>query len=84
MTIKPYLKSEEAMIYCNLARTRLAMKCEEYGIYKNANGCYKREDLDLILSGAPSKLEEKARNLRVGKGDCPKTGGHSEETIFPR
>ena len=34
---KPYLKPEEAMIYCNLGRTQLAKKCEEYGIYKNAN-----------------------------------------------
>jgi len=34
------------MIYTNLGRTRLAMKCEEYGIYKNVNGYYKREELD--------------------------------------
>ena len=59
LCIKPYLKPEEAMIYCNLGRTRLAMKCEEYGIYKNANGYYKREELDLILAGAPSKVGAK-------------------------
>lgn len=64
LCIKPYLKPEEAMIYLNLGRTRLAMKCEEYGIYKNANGYYKREDLDLILSGAPSKLEEKINSIQ--------------------
>jgi len=65
LCVKQYLKPEEAMIYCNLGRTRLAMKCEEYGIYKNINGYYKREDLDLILSGAPSKLEDKIKNIQV-------------------
>ena len=30
---KPYLKPEEAMIYCNLGRNQLAKKCEEYGIF---------------------------------------------------
>lgn len=58
---KPYLKPEEAMIYCNLGRTRLAMKCEEYGIYKNCNGYYKREELDLILSGGVKLIDEKVK-----------------------
>jgi hypothetical protein len=31
---KFYLKPEEAMIYCNLGRTQLAKKCEEYGVFK--------------------------------------------------
>jgi hypothetical protein len=60
---KPYLKPEEAMIYCNLGRTRLAMKCEEYGIYKNNNGYYKREELDLILSGGVRPIDEKLKTL---------------------
>jgi hypothetical protein len=60
---KSYLKPEEAMIYCDLGRTQLAKKCSEYGIYKNNNGYYKREELDLILAGAPSLLEEKVRRL---------------------
>ncbi len=55
---KPYLKPEEAMIYCNLGRTQLAKKCDEYGVYKNSNGYYKRADLDLILSAAPSKVDK--------------------------
>jgi hypothetical protein len=59
LCLKPYLKPEEAMIYCNLGRTRLAMKCEEYGIYKNCNGYYKREELDLILSGGRKLIDEK-------------------------
>ena len=62
---KPYLKPEEAMIYCNLGRTQLAKKCEEYGIFKNNNGYYKKEDLDLILSGAPTKYEDAVKKLRL-------------------
>lgn len=68
LCIKPYLKPEEAMIYTNLGRTRLAMKCEEYGIYKNVNGYYKREDLDLILSGAPPKFNEALERFNKKKG----------------
>ncbi|HEX8331949.1 MAG TPA: hypothetical protein VF622_04960 [Segetibacter sp.] len=62
---KPFLKPEEAMIYCNLGRTQLTKKCEEYGIYKNANGYYKKEELDLILSGASTKIEEKVKKLSL-------------------
>jgi hypothetical protein len=35
---KPYLKPEEALIYCNLGRTQFAKKCEEFGISKNNSG----------------------------------------------
>lgn len=66
LCIKPYLKPEEAMIYTNLERTRLALKCQEYGMYKNANGYYSREDLDLILSAAPRKLDNKVDAIVVG------------------
>jgi hypothetical protein len=62
---KPYLKPEEAMIYCNLRRTQLAKKCEQYGIFKNSNGYYKKEDLDLVLSGSPTKYEEKVKKLKL-------------------
>jgi hypothetical protein len=55
---KPFLKPEEAMIYCNLGRTQLSKKCEEYGIYKNDAGYLKREDLDKMLSGVPSPKEQ--------------------------
>jgi len=54
---KPFLKPEEAMIYCNLGRTQLSKKCEEFGIYKNDAGYFKREDLDKMLSGAPSEID---------------------------
>ena len=51
---KPFLKPEEATIYCNLGRTQLSKKCEEHGIYKNNAGYYKRSDLDFMLSGQPN------------------------------
>ena len=62
---KPYLKPEEAMIYCNLGRTQLTKKCEENGIFKNQNGYFKRSDLDLMLSGAPSKIDEMVRKIKL-------------------
>lgn len=65
LCFKPYLKPEEAMIYCNLARTQLNKKCEEYGIYKNHSGYYKKEDLDRMLSGQPSMIEEKAKQVKL-------------------
>jgi hypothetical protein len=55
---KPFLKPEEAMIYCNLGRTQLSKKCEEFGVYKTNNGYFKREDLDMMMAGAnPSKMK---------------------------
>ncbi len=62
---KPYLKPEEATIYCNQGRTQLARKCGEYGIFKNNNGYYKKEELDLILSAAPCKYEHALKKLRL-------------------
>ena len=48
---KPFLKPEEALIYCNLGRTQFAKKCEESGVYKNNMGYFKREEIDKMLSG---------------------------------
>lgn len=62
---KPFLKPEEAMIYCNLGRTQLAKKCEDYGIYKNASGYYKKEELDRMLSGQPSLVEENVQQFKL-------------------
>lgn len=55
---KPYLKPEEAMIYCNLGHTQLSKRLNEFGIYKSNTGYYKREDLDLMMKG-----EESSRKL---------------------
>jgi len=51
---KPFLKPEEALIYCNLGRTQLAKKCDEFGVYKNNNGYFTREELDLMMGGGKS------------------------------
>ncbi len=65
LCFKPYLKPEEAMIYCNLEHSHFARKCEQYGIYKNMNGYFKRSDLDLILSAAPTKIDEAAKKIKL-------------------
>jgi hypothetical protein len=62
---KPYLKPEEALIYCNLQRSQLAKRCEEFGIYKNGSEYYKREELDKMLAGEPTVLAEKAKKLSI-------------------
>ncbi len=62
---KPFLKPEEALIYCNLGRTQFAKKCDEFGLYKNNSGYFKREDLDKMLSGAPSLIKGAAIKLKV-------------------
>ena len=63
--INSITNKEEAMIYCNLGRTQLAKKCEECGVFKNSNGYYKRVELDMILSGAPSKIDELVRKIKL-------------------
>ena len=60
LCFKPYLKPEEAMIYCNLQRTRMALKFQEHGIYKTASGYYRKEDLDRFLSGELAKNDLKS------------------------
>jgi hypothetical protein len=64
LCFKPYLKPEEALIYCNLERTQFAKKCEEYSVYKNNSGYFAKEDLDRMLSGATS-VTEKAAALTI-------------------
>ncbi len=57
---KPYLKPEEALIYCNLGRTQFAKKCEEFGVYKNKSGYYKREELDSMMNGASMLIKNRS------------------------
>jgi hypothetical protein len=61
---KPYLKPEEAMIYCKLQRTQLVKRLNEFGIYKNNSGYYARNDLDKMMSGEPSQIEVKANQIK--------------------
>lgn len=58
LCFKPYLKPEEAMIYCNLERTQLAKRTGAVGIYKNEGGYYEREALNLMMSGAAKSITE--------------------------
>ena len=55
---KPYLKPEEAMIYCNLEHTQFAKRTAAFGIYKNDAGYFKREELDLMMSGLGKKFSD--------------------------
>ena len=59
---KPYLKPEEALIYCNLGRTQFAKKCQEYGVYKSESGYLKKEELDRMMAGILP------RDRKAGKG----------------
>jgi hypothetical protein len=61
---KPFLKPEEAMIYCNLGRTQLAKKCEEFGIYKNNSGYLKRQELDQMMAGGESLLVKALEKIK--------------------
>ncbi|TXJ29892.1 MAG: hypothetical protein E6Q24_01385 [Chitinophagaceae bacterium] len=64
---KPFLKPEEALIYCNLERTQFSKKCEELGVFKNDGGYFSKEDLDLICRGGPSKYQASVKNIKIGK-----------------
>jgi len=55
---KPFLKPEEALIYTNLGRTQFAKKCDEFGVFKNNMGYYKREEIDKMLAGEKSSIIE--------------------------
>jgi hypothetical protein len=55
LCFKPYLKPEEALIYCNLGRTQFAKRCEEFKVYKNNGGYFKREELDRMIRGEMRK-----------------------------
>ncbi len=54
LCFKPFLKPEEAIIYCNLGRTQFAKRCEENKVYKTSGGYFKKEDLDRMLEGLPA------------------------------
>jgi hypothetical protein len=48
-----------------LGRTQFAKNCEEFGVYKNDAGYFKREDLDKMLSGGSCPFIEAAKKLKV-------------------
>jgi hypothetical protein len=62
---KPYLKPEEALIYCNLGRTQFSKKAEAFGIFKNASGYYRKEDLDSMLEGGESRVANALKQMKT-------------------
>lgn len=65
LCFKPFLKPEEALIYCNLGRTQFAVNCEAAGVYKNHKGYFEKMDLDRMLSGKGDKISEPAKVPKV-------------------
>jgi hypothetical protein len=65
LCFKPYLKPEEALIYCNLGRTQFARNCENFGVYKTNSGYFKKEDLDKMLSGDSIKSQMILKNSKI-------------------
>jgi hypothetical protein len=61
---KPFLKPEEAMIYCNLGRTQLSKKCDEFGVYKNNSGYFNRQELDLMMAGGETLLSKSVKKIK--------------------
>ena len=61
---KPFLKPEEAMIYCNLGRTQLSKKCDEFGVYKNNSGYFNRQELDLMMSGGETLIGKSLKKIK--------------------
>ncbi|WP_346319464.1 hypothetical protein [Chitinophaga sp. YIM B06452] len=64
---KPYLKPEEAYIYTNLGRTQFALKCSEFGVLKTSSGYFRKEDLDRLMAGEPSRFLSAADDLQLKK-----------------
>lgn len=67
LCFKPFLKPEEALIYTNLGRTQFNKRCHEMGIFKNAGGYFKKDDLDKICSGGMERYAELAEGIRMDK-----------------
>jgi hypothetical protein len=69
LCFKPFLKSEEAQIYCNLKRTQFVKKCEEFAIQKSDSGYFKKEDLDRMLSGSNKIVTSqiKTKGIRINE-----------------
>lgn len=61
LCFKPFLKPEEALIYCNLGRTQFAKNCEEHLVFKNGAGYFKRDDLDKMMSGEQASVLNKKK-----------------------
>ena len=58
LCFKRFLKPEEASILCNLGRTQMAKKFEEFGIYKSETGYYSRDEIEDMQSGKRQPLHK--------------------------
>ncbi|RAJ80127.1 hypothetical protein CLV59_105234 [Chitinophaga dinghuensis] len=67
LCFKPFLKVEEALIYCDLGRTQFTKRCEEFGVYKNESGYFSREQLNKMMSGEPSPYIAAVHGLKLKK-----------------
>jgi len=56
---KPFLKPEEAQIYCNLGHSQLVKRMGEMGCYKTPAGYWRREDLDRMMRGSIGMIVNK-------------------------
>ncbi|MBW8683524.1 hypothetical protein [Chitinophaga rhizophila] len=65
LCFKPFLKPEEALIYCNLGRTQFAKNCEEYRVYKTNSGYYRKEDIDKMLSGETAAVQAATPQVKL-------------------
>ena len=63
LCFKPYLKPEEAMLYCDLKRYQFLQRCLEFGIQKNSSGYYSREELNKMLSGKYISINHRLDDL---------------------
>jgi hypothetical protein len=65
LCFKPYLKPEEALIFCDLGRTQFSKRCDEFGVYKNNSGYFKREDLVMMQSGADPIRRQEGKKIKT-------------------
>lgn len=61
LCFKPFLKPEEALIYCTLGRTQFTKRCIQFGICRN-DADFSREDIDKMLAGNPSSMSTQIRS----------------------
>ncbi|MGJ7030949.1 hypothetical protein [Niabella hirudinis] len=75
LCFKPWLKPDEAMIYCNLNRTQLLSRCRLFGIKKNSSGYFNREELNKMLSGEYISMAQRWDELlKPGRAGGSKRG----------
>src|SRR5215216_6647668 len=67
LCFKPFLKPEEALIYCNLGRTQFAKRCRKGGVTKNSEGYYSREELDELMGGKELRITQTMKKANCNR-----------------